>query len=68
MSTARAKILAYMKKRGFITKRIMAGYHWSYGGGDHIMKLRRRYNIETQMMRNSTTGARYAIYHYKGLL
>lgn len=66
MKTNRAKILRYMKKRGFITKRIAAGYHWSYGLGDHIMDLRKHFNIKTVMYKNPETGNYYAMYFYKG--
>jgi hypothetical protein len=66
--TARAKILQYMKKRGFITKAIISGYNWSYGAGDHILHLRKRFNIETEMRVNSKTGGRFAVYHYRGKL
>ena len=66
MKTNRAKILQYLKKRGFITKRIAAGYHWNYGLGDHIAQLRKHHNITTHMFKNKTTGSRYALYSYKG--
>jgi len=67
MKTNRAKILQYIQKRGFITKRIASGYHWTYGLGEHIAQLRKYHNIDTQMMKNKLTGSRYAIYHYRGI-
>lgn len=63
--TNRAKILNYMKKRGFITKAIIGGYGWSYGAGDHILHLRKSHNIETVMMRKGKS--RWAKYIYKGI-
>jgi len=55
-----------MKKRGFITKRIAANFHWTYGLGDHIAKLRKHHFINTIMYTNTVTGNRYAMYIYKG--
>ena len=64
MATNRAKILGYMKKRGFINKRIAAQYKWSFGLGNHIMKLREKHIIETSMI--SVRGSRFALYMYVG--
>lgn len=66
MKTNRAKILGYMQKRGFITKRIAANFHWTYGLGDHIMDLRENHIIDTVMYKNPTTKNFYAIYKYRG--
>jgi len=66
METNRAKILQVMQQYGVITKRIAARRELSYGLADHILHLRRRFNIETHMMVNSKTGTRYAIYQYRG--
>jgi hypothetical protein len=66
MKTNRSKILSYMKKRGYINKRIAAGYHWTYNLGDHIMDLRENHIIETVMYRNPKTKNFYAMYFYRG--
>tara|TARA_R100001530_G_scaffold121884_1_gene89398 strand:+ start:203 stop:376 length:174 start_codon:yes stop_codon:yes gene_type:complete len=51
---------------GSITKSQAAAKGWTYGLGDHIMKLRRKYDIETIMNTNPKTGSRYATYKYIG--
>ena len=65
MKTNRSKILNYMQKRGYITKAIAAGYKWSYGLGDHILDLRKNYNIETVMCERGKS--KWAMYVYKGV-
>lgn len=53
-----------MKKRGFITKAIAAGYFWSFGLSEHIAQLRKKHNIETVMIKKGKTT--YARFVYKG--
>jgi len=66
MKTNRAKILSYMKKHGYINKRIAANLHLTYGLGDHIMDLRKNHIIKTVMYRNPITKNFYAMYFYRG--